>query len=88
MKTTAGKTKTPVTGERTIHIYREHDGRILANVEAPSLKEALKRYYERTLKGYGFTNPKHNGNTMTVTDKKKKPVIYVALETNQQHVLA
>lgn len=88
MKTTAGKTKTPPTGSRYIRIWREHDGKLLAVVKAVSLKEALKLYYESTLKDYGWTNPKHTGNTLTVTDKLGKPRLYVALEVYQTHVLA
>lgn len=88
MKTTAGKTKTPANNARPIRIYREGDGKLLSVCEAPSLKQALKSYFENTLRGYGFTDPKHNGNILTVSDKQGRPVIYVALETYQQHVLA
>ena len=87
MKTTDGKTKPAAKNERPVRIYREHDGKLLAVVMASSLKAALAHYYENTLRGYGWTNPKHVGNTLTVTTKMKTTQLYVALEITQQHVL-
>jgi hypothetical protein len=87
VKTTAGKTKTPETGKRAIRIFAEGDGRLLSVREANSLKQALKDYFETTLRGYDWTDPKHVGNTLTVIDRMGKPRVYVALEVYQEHVL-
>jgi hypothetical protein len=88
MKTTGGKTRAPAQGTRNVHIYREGDHKLLSCKEASSLREALKMYFEDTLRGYGYTQPKHVGNTLTVIGKMNQPIVYVALETYQAHVLA
>jgi hypothetical protein len=82
MKTTAGKSK-PVRGTRVVRIYRLDGDKLLSVVRSTSLKQALLDYFERTLSGYGYKNPKVTGNVLTVTFRRKS-IMYRALDANQR----
>lgn len=68
---------------RVIQIFSHDDRhRLLAVRRATSLRDALKDYFEETLKPASYSKPLYNGNVLTVTDQNGLNVKYNAKDVS------